>query len=233
MHLPSESINGAICPVTAVVATGVILIAARTLMINRNQRPSISLFAVTTLAVLAMQAVNYPLPSGFSGHLLGATFATALLGVPASILSLAVVITTQCLAFGDGGTWQLGANLLNMSVIAVCVSGAILHLMKNQKQPLAVFTASASAILLAVVAIAAELILSAVATPRLLSMLVLSHLPIAVIEGLATQLLLAPSRHPAWRPHYSYALAAVAVILLLLIPLSSSLPDALEWSLSY
>ena len=127
MHLPSESLNGAICPVTAVVAAGTIVLAAYILKKNKLKRPTAWQFALTTVAVFALQALNYALPAGFSGHMLGAVFAATILGVPAAILSVALVITVQCLAFNDGGTLQLGANILNMAVVATGIGGLVIN----------------------------------------------------------------------------------------------------------
>ena len=77
MHLPSESLNGAICPVTAAVAAGAIVLAAYTLNKKPWKRPALWHFTLTTTAVFAMQALNYALPAGFSGHMLGAVFAAS------------------------------------------------------------------------------------------------------------------------------------------------------------
>ena len=107
MHLPSESLHGAICPVTAIMAIVGVSVAAF-LLSKGHHRPSRREFILTTVAVLALQAVNYPLPGGFSGHMLGAALAVSLLGLPAGILSMTSVITLQCLLFADGYHCQRG-----------------------------------------------------------------------------------------------------------------------------
>ena len=227
MHLPSESLHGAICPVTAIMAIVGVSVAA--FLLNKDShRPSYKEFILTTVAVLALQAVNYPLPGGFSGHMLGAALAVSLLGLPAGILSMTSVITLQCLFFADGGQLQLGANVLNMAIVA-SLTGALLQ--GRQHSLPRIFAASALSVLTAVMAIAIELLLDGRSEAALMIQpLVLYHLPIALIEGAITTAILVvlqsePLRADARR---SWAIAALAVIAIAILPFASSAPDALE-----
>ena len=233
MHLPSESLNGAICPVTAAVAAGAIVLAAYTLKRKPWKRPALWHFTLTTTAVFAMQALNYALPAGFSGHMLGAVFAASVLGIPAAILSLALVITVQCLAFSDGGTLQLGANILNMAVIATSVGGLIIDRLGNANRYLAIALGATVSIMAAVGAIAIELFVGGRPDGALIRTLLVSHIPIALIEGVLTLALVNVQNVPIWRNDRKteYALATISLIALLLSPLASTLPDALEATL--
>ena len=71
--------------------------------------------------VFAAQMLNYPIPGGTSGHLIGAALMAIFLGPSAAILVLTSVLLVQSLAFGDGGISALGANILNMGIIASLV----------------------------------------------------------------------------------------------------------------
>jgi cobalt/nickel transport system permease protein len=122
MHIPSDMIDGAVCPVTAALGVAGITVAAR-LASKSNQQPSPLRFACVSAGIFAGQMLNYPVTAGTSGHLLGGVLAAALLGVPQAVLAVACVVTLQCLVFGDGGLPVLGANLLNMAVVGAGLGG--------------------------------------------------------------------------------------------------------------
>lgn len=67
--------------------------------------------------IFAAQMINFPIPGGTSGHLLGGTLAGALLGPWAGSLVMAVVFIVQGTLFQDGGLTALGANIFNMGLI--------------------------------------------------------------------------------------------------------------------
>jgi cobalt/nickel transport system permease protein len=61
--------------------------------------------------------INFPIPGGTSGHLLGGTLAGILLGPWAGSLVMTVVFIVQAMLFQDGGLTVLGANIFNMGLI--------------------------------------------------------------------------------------------------------------------
>ena len=72
--------------------------------------------AVTAALVFAGQMINYTIPgTGSSGHMCGGMLLSALLGPQAGFLSMVVILTIQCLLFGDGGLMALGAEIWNMA----------------------------------------------------------------------------------------------------------------------
>ena len=72
--------------------------------------------AVTAALVFAGQMINYTIPgTGSSGHMCGGMLLSALLGPQAGFLSMVVILTIQCLLFGDGGLMALGANIWNLA----------------------------------------------------------------------------------------------------------------------
>ncbi|MFX1479101.1 MAG: energy-coupling factor ABC transporter permease [Promethearchaeota archaeon] len=75
--------------------------------------PYIGVLAAT---IFAFQFVNYPVPGGTSGHLIGGTLVAVILGPWASIIVIFLVLVVQSL-FGDGGILALGANAFNMGII--------------------------------------------------------------------------------------------------------------------
>ena len=75
--------------------------------------PYIGVLAAT---IFAFQFVNYPIPGGTSGHLVGGTLIAVILGPWASVIVLFLILIVQSL-FGDGGITALGANTFNMGII--------------------------------------------------------------------------------------------------------------------
>jgi len=71
---------------------------------------------VIAAVIFAFQFVNYPVPGGTSGHLVGGTLVAVILGPWASVIVLFMVLVVQSL-FGDGGITALGANAFNMGII--------------------------------------------------------------------------------------------------------------------
>ncbi|MEJ2248279.1 MAG: energy-coupling factor ABC transporter permease [Candidatus Lokiarchaeota archaeon] len=71
---------------------------------------------VLAAVIFAFQFVNYPIPGGTSGHLVGGTLIAVILGPWASVILIFLVLLIQSF-FGDGGITALGANTFNMGII--------------------------------------------------------------------------------------------------------------------
>lgn len=71
---------------------------------------------ILAAVIFAFQFVNYPVPGGTSGHLIGGTLVAVILGPWASVIVLFLILIVQSL-FGDGGITALGANTFNMGII--------------------------------------------------------------------------------------------------------------------
>lgn len=69
-------------------------------------------------AVFAAQMMNFTLAgTGSSGHIGGGFLLAAVLGPVSAYLVMSVILTVQCLLFGDGGLLALGCNLFNMGIV--------------------------------------------------------------------------------------------------------------------
>lgn len=236
MHLPAEMLQGAVCPVTATLSIAGCTLAAATLLRKPASAPRPADFALTGATVFALQMLNYPLPGGLSGHLLGGVFASALLGVPGGVLCTTLVLLIQTLLFADGGLGMLGANVLNMALIGAGGGGLLLTFLRGRGlNRLAAFAiAGAASTLLATLALCGELAVCARLTAPLAGTLLGTHLTVAAVEGVATLGLLALVPKSAGEPltrRDTGALAGALLAALVLTPLTSALPDALEWSL--
>ncbi len=76
-----------------------------------------SILAVSSAFVFVAQMINFPITYGTSGHLVGGTFLSVVLGPYAAVLSMTIVLLMQAWFFADGGISALGANIFNMAVI--------------------------------------------------------------------------------------------------------------------
>lgn len=82
---------------------------------NEKQLP---LMAVSGAFVFAAQMINFTIPgTGSSGHIGGGMLLAGMLGGCPALLTIAAVLTIQCLFFADGGLLALGANIFNIGVI--------------------------------------------------------------------------------------------------------------------
>ena len=99
----------------------ILAIALIVLCLNRvqaqYQEKAVPLMGVCAAFIFAAQMINFPIPGGTSGHLLGGTLAGVLLGPWAGTLVMVVVFIVQSVLFQDGGLTVLGANIFNMGLI--------------------------------------------------------------------------------------------------------------------
>ena len=117
MHIPDGFLNVATVASTAVVSAGGVSIAVR--VINRKlEEKHIPMMGVLAAFIFAAQMLNFPIAGGTSGHLIGAALAAIMLGPWAAVLIMSCVLIAQSLIFQDGGLLALGANSLNMGIIA-------------------------------------------------------------------------------------------------------------------
>jgi cobalt/nickel transport system permease protein len=79
----------------------------------------IALMGVMSALIFALQMINFTIPGGTSGHLLGGALAAIILGPYAGAIVISVVLIVQALVFMDGGIAALGSNIFNMAIIGV------------------------------------------------------------------------------------------------------------------
>ncbi|MEM2025857.1 MAG: energy-coupling factor ABC transporter permease [Desulfurococcaceae archaeon] len=118
MHIPDGFLDAATATVTYLLSAGYGLAAWRKFRSTFTYE-RVSLLVVLSTAIFVAQMINWPIPGGTSLHMVGGALAGILLGPLLGFISLALVIGVQCLAFHDGGITTLGANILNMAIIAV------------------------------------------------------------------------------------------------------------------
>lgn len=116
MHIPDGFLNLPVMVVTWAIALGLIGLCLQKAQSEYKER-TVPLMGVCAAFIFAGQMINFPIPGGTSGHLLGGTLAGILLGPWAGSLVMAVVFIVQGTVFQDGGLTVLGANIVNMGLV--------------------------------------------------------------------------------------------------------------------
>ena len=155
----------------------------------------VPLMGVMAAFIFAAQMINFPVPGGTSGHLVGGVLAGVVLGPWAGTVVLALVLGVQCLVFQDGGLTALGANIVNMAIIGAW-GGASLYDGVRKLTPrvnrlaAAAFCAWAS-VVASSAACAAELALSGTSPLRIVLPAMLAvHVLIGIGEAILTAMIL-------------------------------------------
>jgi cobalt/nickel transport system permease protein len=180
MHLPDGFLSAPLTAGTAALAAAGLIPAAR--RVATSTRGGLLLGGAAAAAVFAAQAANLPTAAGVSAHALGGATLGALLGFRRAAPIVALVVAVQA-SYGDGGLLALGANLLNMAVLAPLVAA----LLGRNGGPARKGFAAAAGTFVAVAACSTELVLSGRGpASAVFGDMLVAHVPIFVLEGLAT-----------------------------------------------
>jgi cobalt/nickel transport system permease protein len=169
MHIPDGFLNLPTAAATGAVAAVAVGYACSRL--SKTLAPEkVPLLGVAGAFVFAGQMVNFPVAGGTSGHLIGAALITILLGPWAAMVVLAAVLMVQCFVFQDGGLSALGANILNMAVLAPLVAHLVYRGLRRlgsglARPSLAAALTSWSSVVAAAALCSLELVLSGTAAP--------------------------------------------------------------------
>jgi cobalt/nickel transport system permease protein len=120
MHIPDGMLDTKTVVATWAVAVPAIGWATRKVRAAMSDGRLV-LMAVLSGLVFALQMLNFPVAGGTSGHFAGGALVAILLGPWAAVLVLTSVLVVQALVFGDGGVTALGANIVNMAIVAPLV----------------------------------------------------------------------------------------------------------------
>ena len=255
MHLPDGFLNLPIAAGMAAASTGVVGVALRKCRSTLDDRAE-ALLGVTAAGVFAAQMVNFPIPGGTSGHLLGGALAGVVLGPWAGLVAITCVLIVQCFLFADGGLLALGANVFNMGVIGCLAGHGIYTLIRpwaatNSAKAMAAGFAAWCATIIAAAVCALQLSMSgSFGLTRALYLMVGIHAVIGIGEAIITALVMrallergrlvtndavTAETNSTLRPRTVFlgGLSLTATIVVLLAPFSSNLPDGLERSLAW
>ncbi len=116
LHLPDGFLSLPVSAITWLIALTLIAASLKQVQSEYQDR-AVPLMGVCAAFIFAAQMINFPIPGGTSGHLLGGTLAGVLLGPWAGSLVMTVVFIVQSVLFQDGGLTVLGANIVNMGLV--------------------------------------------------------------------------------------------------------------------
>jgi len=249
MHIPDGFIDAKTAVAGGILAVAGIGIAIK--QVRQNIPPRrIPLLGLSAAFIFAAQMLNFPVLGGTSGHLIGGTLAAVLLGPGAAALVMTSVLILQCLMFADGGITALGANVLNMAIIAPLTGYAIYSLLYRimGKTQRARFTAIAFAswcsTVIASMICAGELALSGTASwgvvfPAMAGI----HVLIGLGEAVITTIVLAaifklrpeleldtdkPGQKSVYGQIIGYGVIVSLGLVIFVAPFASPWPDGLE-----
>lgn len=191
MHIPDGFLDPKVWLGASAISAGA-LAGAMTQTRKALEEEQVPRLGVMGAFIFAAQMINFPIAGGTSGHLLGAALAAVLAGPWSAMLTLTAVLVIQMLFFYDGGLTALGANVLNMAVIAPWVAygtcRSVTGLFKgNAGRIAAIFLASWLSVMASALACSLELALSGTVPLKVVLPAMMGwHALIGIGEGLIT-----------------------------------------------
>jgi cobalt/nickel transport system permease protein len=190
MHLPDGSLSTPIWVAGDVLAACALGLTSRAATRRLTDR-QVPLMGVLGAFVFAAQMINFPLPGGTSGHLIGGVLLAVLLGPAVSSVVMFCVLVIQALLFQDGGLTVLGPNFINMGLCGTLLGWVIFRAIAGKatgtRRYVAIFAAAWLAVEIGALLTALQLWLSGNAPlwPALVAMGSV-HALVGVAEGLIT-----------------------------------------------
>jgi cobalt/nickel transport system permease protein len=192
MHIPDGFVSAPVAAAGWALSAGGLGYAVRRTGRELKEK-QVPLMGVLAAFIFAGQMLNFPVMGGTSGHLIGAALATIMLGPWAAMLIMTSVVSIQAILFQDGGLLALGANILNMAVLASLTS----HLVYTSLRLLvkrggwgrwaSAFLAGWVSVVVTSILASVELALSGTSPLQVvLPVMVLVHIFIGLGEGLIT-----------------------------------------------
>jgi cobalt/nickel transport system permease protein len=168
--------------------------------IVRDQRKSILLLAMAGAFVFVISSLKIPSVTGSCSHMTGTGLAAILFGVPAAAILGIIVLVFQAILLAHGGLTTLGANTFSMAIAGPLVSWCLYYAGKKLKLPrkVNVFLAAAIGDLFTYCVTSFQLALAypsesggvAASAVEFLGVFAPTQLPLAIIEGVLTMLVI-------------------------------------------
>jgi len=130
MHIPDGFVDLKTAITTGILSTGGV--AASIYNVKKVFKAKVvAMMGILAALIFALQMINFSIPGGTSGHLLGGALVAIVLGPFAGAIVLSVVLIVQAFIFMDGGITALGSNILNMAIAGVFTAYLIYYLFKK------------------------------------------------------------------------------------------------------
>ena len=199
MHIMEGYLPPSFCVIWGVICLPVL--AAGVISIRRiagEQRKAMLLLAMAGAFVFVISSLKIPSVTGSCSHMTGTGLAAILFGVPATAVLGIIVLVFQAIRLAPGGLTSLGANTFSMAIAGPLVSWGFYHAGKKLHMPkkLNVFLAAALGDLFTYCVTSLQLAMAypsanggvAASTVEFLGVFAPTQLPLAIIEGLLTML---------------------------------------------
>lgn len=192
MHIPDGFIPLLQCAIYGIITAIILIISLRWARKNLDEK-MVPLMAVLAAGIFAIMSLNIPVPFGTSVHMVGAALVAIIFCAPeAAVIIFTLVLLVQALLIGDGGVTALGANILNMGIVAPFVG---FYSFKALRRPLgkvpSIFIASWLSIFMASVMLVIELWFAGkLLTSGLASLFLIIQSLSGVIEGILTVIII-------------------------------------------
>lgn len=209
MHIPDGFLDPLWCAATYALTLAYFAYAYRRVKSLYDPSASIPLVTVLSAAIFVAQMLNWPLPGGTSLHFVGSALSSIVLGPYLASFAMLLVLAVQTLVFHDGGITTLGANVLNMGIVAVwtgygvfkLASAALKSISERRSKLVGAFVSGWLSIVVAGVAAGLEIGLSpSFPYGVLISVPVMAswHAALGIVEGAITALTVEylSSKHP-------------------------------------
>ena len=196
MHIPDGFVDLKTVVTTSIVSAGGLGASIYNIKKIFKARV-IAIMGVLAALIFALQMINFSIPGGTSGHLLGGALSSIIAGPSGGSIILSVVLIVQALIFNDGGITALGANIFNMAIIGVFSSYLIYYLIRKISKSkinfyIAIAVASWFSVVFASFFAALELGISGTYEMAVtLKAMVLVHMVIGVGEAIITTAIIA------------------------------------------
>ena len=199
MHIMEGYLPPSFCVIWGVICLP--FLAAGVLSIRRiakERRKAMLLLAMAGAFVFVISSLKIPSVTGSCSHMTGTGLAAILFGVPA-VLGV-IVLVFQAILLAHGGLTTLGANTFSMAIAGPLVSWGLYHAGRKLNLPkkLNVFLAAAVGDLFTYCVTSVQLAMAypsanggvAASTVEFPGVFAPTQLPLAVIEGLLTMLVI-------------------------------------------
>ncbi|MGN0702136.1 MAG: cobalt transporter CbiM [Lentihominibacter sp.] len=132
MHIPDNYLSPQTCAVMTAAMIPVWVHAVKKVKkeVPKEKMPMLGVGAAFSFTGMMF---NIPLPGGTTGHAVGGTLVSALMGPEAACISITIALLIQALLFGDGGILAFGANCFNIAFILPLVGYSVYRLMLKLK----------------------------------------------------------------------------------------------------
>jgi cobalt/nickel transport system permease protein len=131
MHAPDGFFSAPVAIAGWIITAAMISLAVRNTRDQLGER-QVPLMGIMGAAIFAGQMLNFTIPGGTSGHLIGGALAAILLGPWAGLLVMTAVVAIQALLFQDGGLLVMGINILNMGIVTSFVGYFTYRILNRQ-----------------------------------------------------------------------------------------------------